>query len=324
MIAPSPLVRVSVVRANAAPSLPRIVATVGDEAQQVSRNKLWRPSIEFNLTEHCNLRCTHCDQASSMLPTRFADVGSFKRDMEVLSTVLEAAELKFGGGEVLLHPRLLDFLRIAREVRIAKRTVLLTNGVLLHKAPEELWNLIDGIWISVYPNVQLRFDWDWVRRMADRHGVWVWRKDTPEFAPRALITEVQNDKLVDMVFQNCALAHFESCHTVHDGRYYMCSPSVWTEPRLALHGIPFKNRESDGVAIHDNPNLYEELDSLIRRQTPLKACQYCMGSWARSTPNVQMTRASREQFLTRKPEDLRDLLDPEIIVPQSLLEKTVA
>ena len=43
----------------------------------------------------------------------------------------------------------------------------------------------------------------------------------------------QNDDLVRMVYQNCNLAHLESCHTIHDGRYYMCSPAVWTQPRLA-------------------------------------------------------------------------------------------
>ncbi len=236
--------------------------------------------------------------------------------MEVLSTALETAELKLGGGEVLMHPQLLDFLKVAREVRIARRIVLLTNGVLLHNAPEELWELIDGMWISVYPGVKQRFDWDWVQQMADAHKVWVWRKETPEFALRSLVEEVHNEEFVRMVFQNCALAHFESCHTVYEGRYYPCSPSVWTEPRLALRGITFETREFDSVAIHDNPRLYEELDNLIRRQEPLKACRYCLGSWARSTPNVQMTAAGRVELLTRPPEALADLVDPQIIVPQ--------
>lgn len=287
----------------------------------MSRNRLWRPAIEFNLAEHCNLRCTHCDQASWMLPTRFADLESFTRDIEVLSTVLQARELKFGGGEPLQHPQLLDFLRVAKDVQIANRLVLLTNGVLLHKAPDELWELIDGMWITIYPGVKYRFGWDWVQRKADEHQIWVWRKETPEFAERLLVEEVRNDELVRMVFQNCNLAHLESCHTIHEGRYYMCSPSVWTQPRLALRGITFENRESDGVAIHDNASLYEDLDNLIRRQEPLEACRYCLGSWGRSTPNVQLTGKTRAEFLARKPDDLADLVDPEIIVPRSFTEQ---
>jgi organic radical activating enzyme len=287
----------------------------------MSPNKLWRPAIEFNLAEHCNLRCTHCDQAAPMLATKFADLESFARDIEVLSTVLQAGELKFGGGEPLLHPQLVDFLRVAKDVQIANRLILLTNGTLLHKAPDELWDLIDGMWISIYPGVKHRFDWDWIQQMADEHQIWVWRKETPEFSERLLVEEIRNEELVRMVFQNCSLAHLESCHTIHEGRYYMCSPSVWMEPRLALRGITFENRESDGVAIHDNASLYEDLDNLIRRQEPLEACRYCLGSWARSTANVQLTRKGTEEFLARQPDHLADLVDPVHIVPRSLTEQ---
>jgi len=130
----------------------------------VANDRLWRPAIEFNLTEHCNLRCAHCDHASSILPKEFADVESFTRDIEVLSAVLHAGEFKFAGGEPLLHPQLLDFLRAAKKIKIADRLVLLTNGVLLHKAPDELWSLIDGMWISIYPGIKYRFDWEWINR----------------------------------------------------------------------------------------------------------------------------------------------------------------
>jgi len=280
-------------------------------------NSIWRPAIEFNVTEHCNLSCTHCDHASGLMPTKFADLESFTRDIAVLSTVLQARELKFVGGEPLLHPRLLDFLKVAKDSPIANRLVLVTNGVLLHKAPDELWELIDGMWISIYPGIKYRFDWDWVQRKADEHQIFVWRKETPEFAERSLTEMITSDEFVQMIFQNCELAHMESCHTIYEGRYYICSPSVWTQPRLALHGISFENRESDSVAIHDNVNLLEDLDKLIRTGEPLEACRYCLGSWARRTPNKQLTRQRAAEFLASEPDDLAELVDPEIIVPRS-------
>lgn len=289
-----------------------------------SSNKLWRPAIEFNLTEHCNLKCTHCDHASSILPTKFADLESFARDIKELSTVLHAGEFKFLGGEPLLHPQLVDFLKIAKDTQIANRLILVTNGLLLHKAPDEIWELIDGMWISIYPGIKYRFDWDWVQRIADEYQIFVWRKETPELTERSLIQEIENEELVRMIFQNCDLAHLESCHTIYEGRYYICEPAVWMEPRLALHGITFKNRESDSVAIHDNPNLYEDLDNLIRRQEPLEACRYCLGSWARRTPNEQLSREGTEKFLTRKPDDLAELVDPELIVPRSYTDQNRA
>src|SRR5687768_11507768 len=100
------------------------------------QQKLWRPAIEFNLTEHCNLSCAHCDHSSLMLPKKFASLEQFTKDIEQLSKVMHAADFKFAGGEPLLHPDLLDFIRIARKNQIAERYVLITNGVLLHKAPD--------------------------------------------------------------------------------------------------------------------------------------------------------------------------------------------
>jgi organic radical activating enzyme len=286
----------------------------------VSSKKLRRPAIEFNLTQHCNLRCAHCDHASSMLPKGFADLASFARDVEVLSTVLSAGEFKFVGGEPLLHPELLDFLRVAKESQIADRLVLVTNGVLLHKAPDELWDLIDGMWISLYPGVKYRFDWDWIQSIADEHKIFVWRKDTPEFVESSLIKEIPNKDFVRMIYENCDRAHLFSCHTIYEGRYYICEPAVWMESRLGLHGISFENQASDSVAIHDSANLYEDLDSLIRRQEPLKACNFCLGSWARSTPNEQLSKSGIQDFLTRKPDELASLVSPAWIVPRSYTE----
>jgi len=280
-------------------------------------DKIWRPAVEFNVTEHCNLSCTHCDHASSVMPTKLADLDSFTRDVTALAEVLEAREFKFVGGEPLLHPRLLDFLRVGRDSGIAARLIVVTNGVLLHKVPDEFWELIDGMWISIYPGVKYRFDWDWIQQKANDHKIFIWRKETPEFAQRSLVEELKDEDLVQMVFDNCDLAHLESCHTIHEGRYYICAPSVWTEPRLALRGVAVETRQADSVALHDNPTLRDDLDGLIRTEKPLEACRFCLGSWARRTPNEQMSRKTAELFIQRAPEDVADLVDPELILPQS-------
>lgn len=289
------------------------------QLQPMNPRKIWRPAIEFNLTEHCNLKCAHCDHASSLLPVKFASLGSFTEDLRVLSTVLEAGELKLVGGEPLLHPELLEFLQVVRDLQIARRLVLVTNGVLLHKAPAELWSLIDGMWISLYPGIKYQFDWDWIQQMADEHGIFVWRKETPELVERSLITEIEDPRLVSMVYQNCDLAHLESCHTIYEGRYYICEPAVWAEPRLALHGRSFKNREADSVAIHDNPTLHSDLDGLIRRRQPLEACRYCLGTWGRRVPNQQLSKERTLKFLARQPDALAHLVDAELIIPRPYL-----
>ena len=115
--------------------------------------KLRRFSVEYNLTEHCNLSCYLCDHASPLLPKKFAVVEEFVRDLEALSQVFHSTQLRIVGGEPTLHPELLRFLSEARRIGIADNIVLLTNGVQLHRMPVELWGLINDLWISVYPGV---------------------------------------------------------------------------------------------------------------------------------------------------------------------------
>ena len=83
-------------------------------------------------------------------------------------------------------------------------------------------------------------------------------------------------------------------------------------------GIGFENRQDDSVPIHDNASLHADLERLIRRPEPLKACQYCLGSWARRVPNQQLTRKGAQEAQKRKPEKLADLVNSsEWIVPRS-------
>src|SRR6478736_2087477 len=97
--------------------------------------KLTRLSVEYNLTEHCNLSCYACDHASPLMREKFASVDEFKRDFEALAQVFHSKQFRIVGGEPLLHPKLTEFLSVARRIGIADSIVLITNGVLLHKAP---------------------------------------------------------------------------------------------------------------------------------------------------------------------------------------------
>ena len=127
-------------------------------ANRMRNGKIHRRSVEYNLTEHCNLRCRGCGHASPLFPEKFASLTAFRADLEALAEAFHSDELRIVGGEPLLHPQLLDFLREARRIGVADRIVLYTNGVLLHKASVELWRSVDEIYLSVYPGVRRRLD----------------------------------------------------------------------------------------------------------------------------------------------------------------------
>jgi len=260
-------------------------------------NKLIRLSVEYNLTEHCNLACYACDHASPLLSKKFASVEEFSRDFEALAPVFHSQQLRIVGGEPLLHPRLLDFLAEARRIGIADAIVLITNGVLLHQVADEFWKLIDQLWISVYPGVKLRCSVDECAQICKSHDVLL-RVDRVRQFERTLINDhIDDPKLVKTIFRECRLASEYSCHTVHEGRFYKCSIAPFQEPRLALRGIAFENRAIDGILLHDNANLYQDLDRCLNGPTPLAACSYCLGSSGPSVPHHQLNRRGSSQWL---------------------------
>jgi radical SAM protein with 4Fe4S-binding SPASM domain len=89
------------------------------------------------LSQRCNIRCTHCYNFDRDLPRQDSSCASGSPELDrqeilqLLSDLREAGTLFLGltGGEVLLHPDLFLFLDHARDLNLA--VSLLSNGVLL-------------------------------------------------------------------------------------------------------------------------------------------------------------------------------------------------
>jgi MoaA/NifB/PqqE/SkfB family radical SAM enzyme len=265
--------------------------------KNAATTKLTRLSVEYNLTEHCNLTCYACDHASPLLPKKFASVDEFSRDFTALAQVFHSKQLRLLGGEPLLHPQLLEFLTEARRIRVADEIVLITNGVLLHEAPDKLWKLINELWVSAYPGVRRRLNDADCAEICETHDVRFHLMRVESFNRTIINNRIDDSKLVKTIFRNCKLAGEISCHTVHEGRFYKCAIAPFMGPRLALRGITFDNRETDGVSLHNNPKLYEDLDRCLNGSTPLAACSYCLGSLGPMVPHRQLNRHGRSRWL---------------------------
>jgi organic radical activating enzyme len=283
-----------------------------DQARRAAGGKIARQAAEYNLVEHCNLRCAACDHSSPLLPSKFADVAELRRDLRVLSEVLHLQELKLLGGEPLLHPKLLDCVQSARASDIADRITLVTNGLLLHRCDPAVLDLIDVLWISLYPGVKLPIGLDELTKRAVVHDFELSLREIDTFRVTTINTRNRDDKLVRRIFDSCALAHGWSCHTIYEGAYFKCSPAPFLSPRLALKGVNVQNRDSDGVRIHGNPHLREELETYLSTEEPLEACYFCLGSSGKSMPHRQL--AKRE---------IDDEINAEHYWPMSLLDRPV-
>jgi len=277
------------------------------------------PGFEYNLTEHCNLACHGCDHASPLLPEKFARLGDFVRDLEALAGVLHAGDLRIVGGEPLLHPDLVAFLREGRRIGVADRIVLYTNGVLLHEVPDALWSSIDELYVSAYPKVRRRLsDEDCARRCAE-HGVKL-TVDRIEVFTRSLLNQpIGEPRLVQAVFDNCRVA--AECPTVHDGRFYRCAIAPFISPRLAARGIAYDNRPQDGVPLHGNANLRAAIADCLTTRQPLGACTWCLGSSAPYEKHHQLNREGCRAWLAEDTQPAVDEVRDKLLGPPGLARR---
>jgi hypothetical protein len=252
---------------------------------RILHGRLQTRSLEVHVTDHCNLKCRQCCSLSPFLPPYAVTPDDLRRDLTLAHRVLAPGIFKLVGGEPLLHPRLLDCLRIARACSIAPLISITTNGLLLGKMPAEFWELLDAMTLSVYPQPRLPADlMQYIRDQTQAHDIMLNVKVQDEFQymtltePRADLDETRT------IFQTCWLR--QSCHMLREGRFYLCT-------RPAHFDTFYKTRafsEQDGVVLDESPDLAEKLLAYLQSEVPLKSCELCMGGAGSRFPHRQLTR----------------------------------
>ena len=236
---------------------------------------------------------------------RLADPEVVLRDLTRLAEVAHADEIRLAGGEPLLHPRILDVVEAVRASGIADTVTLISNGTLLERAPAGLWERLDRLWISVYPDTNPRLD---AVEGIERAGVKVWHKGTGEFRVTFLNRENTDRKLVRSLYRECRMAHDWACNLIHNGRFYKCVVAPFVADRLRLIGITIDNHDSDSVSLHDQPDLGAALRTYLGSTEPLQACTYCLGTCGKSMRHTLLDKAGLHGELTEDHSDLRSLL----------------
>lgn len=95
--------------------------------------------LEVNLADHCNLNCQCCDHFSPIAKPTFLDYDQYVRDMTRLAELTNhhIGLMKLQGGEPLLNPRLIDYIRVTRKLFPETYICVFTDGLLLKKWGKE-------------------------------------------------------------------------------------------------------------------------------------------------------------------------------------------
>jgi hypothetical protein len=248
-------------------------------------------SLEVHITDHCNLKCRQCCSLSPFLPRYEVEPDRLRHDLRLARRVLAPGIFKLVGGEPLLHSRLLDCLRIARQSAIAPVISLTTNGLLLGKMPEEFWKLLDALTLSVYPHPRLPDDlMDLIQTRTARHNIGLNVKRQDQFQHMTLDQPRPDAEETRAIFTTCWLRH--RCHLLHEGRFYLCT----RPPHFDTYYHTQAFSEQDGIVLDEDPGLVAKLQAYLEADEPLKSCELCLGGSGSLFPHRQLTQL---EVLTR-------------------------
>ncbi|WP_010141351.1 radical SAM protein [Oceanicola sp. S124] len=256
--------------------------------------------IDVLVADHCNIACRQCNHASPVLRKRNAEVEETVRAVAVLAEVMRPRHVKFMGGEPLLNPKLAEIIEGVRGTGIADRYVLVTNGMLLGRMDERIWGLIDELEISQYPGANLTDDFlAGIRARCEAHGVTYTRNAFPEFRRTFSSRRIQDPALVERVFSACKIANVWGCHAVHRGRLFRCPQSARFPELVGMEG-------EEGVALTPRDSLRDDILAMINGDTPLDACQSCVGTCGKKFAHDMVPRREWMEDLAIAPEDCID------------------
>jgi len=266
-----------------------------DRSYPVVDGRIQTRSLEAHVVDHCNLTCADCCSLSPALAARFDDPAELARDLALAAAVLAPRVFKLVGGEPLLHPELAALARAARASGIAPTLSITTNGLLLARAPDAVWEAVDAITISVYPRVGVRDD-DRGRitaRAAEHHVTLNW-KQQDHFVAMDRATPCDDPAENTAVFDRCWIR--ERCHLLRRGAFYTCTRPVHFQSHLSAA----RDLSGDGLGLHDGPAMRDELLAYLTRPEPLATCSLCHGGDAPMAPHRLLTRAELTRLRERR------------------------
>lgn len=112
--------------------------------------------LESNLIDSCNLNCKGCTHYANLFSDEdFYSLENFARDIRQLSENIDVVTLRLMGGEPLKLKNLDQYIKVARKFLPKTNLRLVTNGLLLPKSPQNLFDVLRDnriiVDVSLYP-----------------------------------------------------------------------------------------------------------------------------------------------------------------------------
>ena len=245
--------------------------------------------FEIHLVDKCNLNCAGCLHFSPLCKeTSILSLNDYENDCKRISALTDGriADIRFLGGEPLLHPNIVDLFAITRkyfpnrdELNNTGVIELVTNGILLPKQNDEFWikcrdNYI-RIVISEYP---ITIELETIKEKAKIFNVEL-KMYSNEIQYKATGSANQWAKIPMDInglqdyrksFFKCFLSG--NCFQLVKGKIFKCARIAYINYFNKTYNQNMKITENDYIDIYKARDIDEILYSL---STPASFCRYC-------------------------------------------------
>ncbi len=236
-----------------------------------------RPSIFFDvsLCDHCNLNCKGCGSFAPLAAESFLDLDEYTKDAMRLAEISNgvAHHINILGGEPLLHPELIDFLKITRRLFPVGNINLVTNGILVLKMADEFWDTIRECDIVLAPTkYPINVNYEEIEKVSKKKQVkfrYFGNATIENNWIHTVITD-RGDRNELHSFLVCGNAN--DCTVLRNGKLYPCPRAAKIELFNNYFKTDFKITPKDYIDIYKDVCLDDIMNFLSR---PIPFCRYC-------------------------------------------------
>ncbi len=254
-------------------------------------NRVELPHVDVMVCTACQLRCVGCTNFMGALPMEIWPFEAIVRDVDDAAKVMHAKVACLLGGEPTSHPRLVDIMRHTAASGLAERVQVLTNGMRLHRMPDEFWVELDWLKVSIYPGKTPADNVELAKREAAERGFKLEFYDVESDPFRAVLTDdPHTPEEAQKTYEGCWYKTFT--RKIEQGYFYRCctSPSI---SRTVL-GL---DADVDGIAL--DGLTPEALQAFLDRPDHMQSCTRCHGNlgprlstWTEERDKVEWMRQS--------------------------------
>ena len=218
------------------------------------------PYFETHITEACNLKCRGCSHFSVFAKPKHKDLAEFEREFKRMAEIEDIGIMRLMGGEPLLNPDFMEYLRIARKYFPNSHICLVTNGTLSDRLIPHV-DEINRLRINVTKS-EYHLGIEDPIAYSERH-------EKGKLYNISLDPSGQQNK--DLAFHFCDIRIHEWYYYM-DGRFYPCCIAGTIHDFWNHFGLDWGiNQEDLSIDIfnHDGP----EIEAFLHK--PCELCKYC-------------------------------------------------